>query len=236
MAAPPAAAGVAGGGGGGGGAAAAAAALGLGASGPPSYAVRCVGWCSDAAFGQLHNLLKGVCVRHSRHDENEYGMTGPLASNSKQGSFRMIKTVTGGSPLIPLGPSQPVIWRVLHESPPLRGATYTPLPACVVEVSESCLYGIYCVQMFYALGCTCTHRITRKNCTYVCVQGGLELTVSVFSVHKRSNDGSHRTEPLFPGHAVEVRVLVPQGQQVEAAKKVGEFCQKLLPHVLMKKG
>jgi hypothetical protein len=33
-----------------------------------------------------------------------------------------------------------------------------------------------------------------------------------------------------------VRVLVPQGQQVEAAKKVGEFCQKLLPHVLMKKG
>lgn len=70
-------------------------------------------------------------------------------------------------------------WRVLHESPPLRGATYAPLPACVVEVSESCLYGIYCVQMFYALGCTCTHRITRKNCTYVCVQGGLELTVRV---------------------------------------------------------
>jgi hypothetical protein len=47
-----------------------------------------------------------------------------------------------------------------------------------MEVSESCLYGIYCVQMFYALGCTCTYRITRKNCTYVCMQDGLELTVS----------------------------------------------------------
>jgi hypothetical protein len=31
-----------------------------------TYAVRCVGWCSEDGFDQLHNLLKGMCVRHSR--------------------------------------------------------------------------------------------------------------------------------------------------------------------------
>lgn len=35
---------------------------------------------------------------------------------------------------------------------------------------------------------------------------------------------------------LQVRVLVPQSQVQSAAKKVGTFCQKLLPHVLMKKG
>jgi hypothetical protein len=36
--------------------------------------------------------------------------------------------------------------------------------------------------------------------------------------------------------STQVRALVPQGQQVEAARTVGLFCKKLLPHVLMKKG
>lgn len=72
----------------------------------------------------------------------------------------------------------PISWRLLHESPPLRGASYTSLPAQVMEVSESCLYGIYCVQMFYGLGCTHTYRILRRNCTYVCVEEGLEIMVS----------------------------------------------------------
>jgi hypothetical protein len=67
---------------------------------------------------------------------------------------------------------------VLHESPPLTGATYRPLPAQVMEVNESSLYGIFCVQAFCQMGCTVLYRILRKNYTYACIQDGLELTVS----------------------------------------------------------
>lgn len=89
---------------------AAAGSLGLTTSGPPTYAVRCIGWCSEEAFPRLHNLLKGMCVRHAKLDENEYGMTGPLQSNSKKASFRMIKTVTyTPTALTPLGPTQPTM-------------------------------------------------------------------------------------------------------------------------------
>jgi hypothetical protein len=47
-----------------------------------------------------------------------------------------------------------------------------------MEVNESSLYGIFCVQAFCQMGCTVLYRILRKNYTYACIQDGLELTVS----------------------------------------------------------
>jgi hypothetical protein len=56
------------------------------------------------------------------------------------------------------------------------------------------------------------------------------LQVTVFSVTSRSTN-----LPLFEGHAVEARLPAGPEQQVEAARKLGSFCQKLLPMVLLKK-
>lgn len=75
---------------------------------PPPFLLLLLLLLATPLLPPLLSLLTPLSIP-LRHDENEYGMTGPLASNSKQGSFRMIKTVTGGSPLIPLGPSQPVM-------------------------------------------------------------------------------------------------------------------------------
>jgi hypothetical protein len=42
-------------------------------------------------------------------------------------------------------------------------------------------------------------------------------------------------QPLFEGHAVEACVPAAPEQQAEAARKLGSFCQMLLPMVLLKK-
>jgi hypothetical protein len=44
-----------------------------------------------------------------------------------------------------------------------------------------------------------------------------------------------KDKPLFDGYAVEARMPAAPEQQVEAARKLGGFCQKLLPMVLLKK-
>jgi hypothetical protein len=55
--------------------------------------------------------------------------------------------------------------------------------------------------------------------------------VTVFQLISRNFAG----QPLFDGHAVEARVPAAPEQQAEAARKLGSFCQKLLPMVLLKK-
>ncbi|KAF8056142.1 hypothetical protein HT031_006493 [Scenedesmus sp. PABB004] len=199
--------------------------------GPASYVARCAGLAGDAEAEALVGLLRGMCVRRMVFDENEYGMRLPLASGTKRGTFKMIKQVPAGGPLVPLGPSPPVIWRLVHESPPLMGAAYNGLPAAVVEVCESALGGIYAVQFMHGLGCEIVYRVARRSQVFVCEHEGAEVTVTVFAVHDRVTGA-----PLFPGAAVEARLVAGPEQQVEAARRLGGFAQKLLPLVLLKKG
>jgi hypothetical protein len=48
--------------------------------------------------------------------------------------------------MVALSPAPPVTWHLVHESPLLRGSQYNSLPAAVLEVSESALYGMYSVH------------------------------------------------------------------------------------------
>eukprot|EP00879_Flechtneria_rotunda_P012877 GHRR01013448.1.p1 GENE.GHRR01013448.1~~GHRR01013448.1.p1 ORF type:complete len:216 (+),score=53.07 GHRR01013448.1:230-877(+) len=197
---------------------------------PATYMCRCAGICSPQDVEALYNVLKGMCIRRVSYDENEYGMTFPLQSGTKQGAFKMIKQVPTSNSLVPLGPGQPVIWRLVHESPPLRGNPYNSLPALVLEVTETALGGIFAVQFMYAMGCTHTYRITRRNQIFMCQHEGVEVLVSVYAVFDRNTH-----QPLFEGQMVEARLTAGPEQQMEAARKLGTFCQKLLPMVLLKK-
>lgn len=58
----------------------------------------------------------------------------------------------------------------------------------------------------------------------------VRVQVSVFVVSQRETGAA-----LFPGHAVVARMAAGPEQQVEAAKRLGRFCHKLLPMVLLKK-
>eukprot|EP00882_Tetradesmus_deserticola_P010949 GHRQ01011582.1.p1 GENE.GHRQ01011582.1~~GHRQ01011582.1.p1 ORF type:complete len:206 (+),score=103.34 GHRQ01011582.1:540-1157(+) len=200
------------------------------ALGPATYVARCAGIVPPAEQERLAALLKGMCVRRNVFDENEYGMSAPLQSGTKRGTFKMIKQVPTTGPLVPLGPTPPVIWRLVHESVPLQGRQYSELPAAVLEVSESALAGIYSVQFMHALGCEITYRVARRAQVFVCSHEDAEVQVTVFSVTSRATG-----QPLFEGQAVEARLPAAPEQQVEAARKLGSFCQKLLPMVLLKK-
>jgi hypothetical protein len=68
-------------------------------------------------------------------------------------------------------------WRLVHESPPLKGNPYNSLPASVLEVSESSLSGIYSVQFMCHMGCTITYKVGRQNWVYVCSHEGAEVQV-----------------------------------------------------------
>ncbi|KAF6257410.1 hypothetical protein COO60DRAFT_1236203 [Scenedesmus sp. NREL 46B-D3] len=171
-----------------------------------------------------------MCIRRNVFDENEYGINAPLQSGTKRGTFKMIKQVTTSGALVPLGPEPPTIWRLVHESLPLKGKQYNDLPAAVLEVSESSLTGMYSVQFMHAMGCHLEYRVARRSQVFVCSHEDVEVQVTVFSVSSRTTN-----LPLFEGQAVEARLPAAPEQQVEAARKLGSFCQKLLPMVLLKK-
>lgn len=198
--------------------------------GPATYVARCAGIVSPADHDALVALLKGMCSRRNVYDENEYGMSAPLQSGTKRSSFKMIKQVPTTGPPVPLGPTPPIIWRLVHESLPLKGKQYKDLPAAVLEVAESSLTGIYSVQFMHALGCQVDYRVARRSQVFVINHEDSEVQVTLFSVSSRTTG-----KPLFEGHAVEARLPAAPEQQVEAARKLGGFCQKLLPMVLLKK-
>lgn len=80
------------------------------AQAPAVYICRVAGLCKEAAANtDLLNLLKGMCVRRSVFDENEYGLEFPLQSGTKQGTFKMIKMVPTTGALVPLGPTPPTV-------------------------------------------------------------------------------------------------------------------------------
>jgi len=77
-----------------------------------------------------------------------------------------------------------------------------------------------------------------KACCWPILLLKLLWQVSVYVVFERITNkttGREDRVPLFQGQAVEVRLTAGPEQQVEAAKKLGAFCQKLLPFVLLKK-
>lgn len=77
---------------------------------PSVYISRVAGLCkTEEANRDLLNLLKGMCVRRSVFDENEYGLEFPLQSGTKTGSFKMIKMVPTTGALVPLGPAPPTV-------------------------------------------------------------------------------------------------------------------------------
>eukprot|EP00878_Enallax_costatus_P023330 GHUV01024805.1.p1 GENE.GHUV01024805.1~~GHUV01024805.1.p1 ORF type:complete len:199 (+),score=6.30 GHUV01024805.1:458-1054(+) len=142
------------------------------------YISRVAGLCKgESANHDLLNLLKGMCIRRSVFDENEYGLEFPLQSGTNSGSFKMIKMVQTTGALIPLGPAPPTVWRLVHESVPLRGNPWNSLAASVLEVTESALTGIYAVQFMHGMGCQQKYRVQRRNNMFVCLHEGYEIQV-----------------------------------------------------------
>jgi hypothetical protein len=118
--------------------AAAAAALGLGSSGHPTYAVRCVGWCSDEAFGQLHNLLKGMCVRHSRYEvRNLFVGRGHTLGVSQPGASQLGATALLTGPCTSSSPVSPATHLPSTHSPP------PPISLHHSQEAPMCVVGMY---------------------------------------------------------------------------------------------
>jgi hypothetical protein len=127
-----------------------------------THTCRCAGLVSDAETEPLLTLLHGMCVRRTAHDENEYGMTAPLAGGSRRGTFRMLKRITSSGPLLPLGTAPPVMCvgrlHMLQMRVRLQLQGWLSVLAGLENWSRgACIHTHHCVQLWDPPDPCCAH-------------------------------------------------------------------------------
>ena len=126
-------------------------------------------------------------------------------------------------------------WTAVHYAPPLRGKSYTLLPATVRSITAAPCRGPDVVAFYQDLGFELHHQSIRMGRWYQVPLSGHDIVVTVSKLYRVAEDGRSPGDQVAPHYVlIEAATLVEEGKEIPAAEAVGDLASLLQRHAVLR--